>query len=113
MVVGLSAKLVLVGLHRNFQIYVMVLSCIVPHVCSGLPIVKNLVELLKMPKTRIWRVRVMRKCEDWVDVQATSALQAEAEAIKVPHVLSVFSKSAIPGDSPANLAAPVGVREDE
>jgi hypothetical protein len=43
----------------------------------------------------IYRVRVYRKIEDWVEVKAHSALEAETEAYKVPGVLNVFPRSAI------------------
>ena len=43
----------------------------------------------------LYRVRVYRKIEDWVEVKATSQLAAETEAYKVPGVLNVFPKSAI------------------
>ena len=45
-----------------------------------------------------YRVRVYRKVEIWVDVDAYSAAEAEAEAAKVPGVLSVFGQSAVRKD---------------
>jgi hypothetical protein len=65
-----------------------------------------------MPRLTIWRVRVKRAIEAWVDVQATSAVQAEADAINLPGVISVFGKSAIRGDEAALPERPAGVRED-
>ena len=43
----------------------------------------------------IYRVRVYRKVESWVEVKATSPIEAESEAYKVPGVINVFPKSAI------------------
>lgn len=61
----------------------------------------------------IWRVRVRKAAEDWVEVTAGSAPEAAAEAAKVPGVLSVFQGSAILGDKLAGPPAPVvGVQEE-
>lgn len=65
-----------------------------------------------MPRQLIWRVRVKRAIEDSVDVQAATAAQAEADAINLPGVISVFGKSAIRGDQAALPERPLGVRED-
>lgn len=65
-----------------------------------------------MPRLTIWRVRVRRAIEVWVDVQAVTAGQAEAEAIKLPGVISVFGKSAIRSDEAALPERPAGVREE-
>lgn len=46
----------------------------------------------------IWRVRVKRAHEEWIDIEAATAELAEIEAVKVPFVIAVFSKSAIPGE---------------
>ena len=43
----------------------------------------------------LYRVRVYRKVEAWVEVKATSPIEAESEAYKVPGVVNVFPKSAI------------------
>lgn len=59
-----------------------------------------------------WRVRVKRAQESWVEVNAETAGQAEAEAIKVPGVISVFSKSAIRGDEAAAPERAAGVSEE-
>lgn len=59
----------------------------------------------------IWRVRVRRAIEAWVDVSATSSSQAEIEALKVPGVLSVFGQSAMRGDEQALADRPIGVEE--
>ena len=64
-----------------------------------------------MPRTPTWRVRVYRKVEDWVDVEAQSALEAERDAANLPHVLSVFAKSAIRGDAEPLFDRIEGVRE--
>ena len=53
-----------------------------------------------------------RAIEDWVDVEAESAVEAEQKAIAVPGVLSVFSRSAVRGDFVAEADRPVGVREN-
>lgn len=65
-----------------------------------------------MSRLTMWRVRVKRATEVWVDVQATTAHEAEAEAIKLPGVISVFGKSAIRGDEAALPERPAGVREE-
>jgi len=43
-----------------------------------------------------WRVRVMRKIEAFVDVEATGVDDAEAKAAGVPGVVHVFPRSALP-----------------
>lgn len=65
-----------------------------------------------MPRIPIWRVRVRRAIEVWVDVQAVTAAQAEIEAVYVPGVISVFGKSAIRGDEAALPEHPPGVMEE-
>ena len=65
-----------------------------------------------MARLTIWRVRVRRSVEAWVDVEADTAALAEIDAQKVPGVLSVFGKSAIPGNEAAMPERPAGVRED-
>jgi len=60
----------------------------------------------------IWRVRVERKVESWVDVLAHSGHEAEVEAAKVPNVVNVFSQSAIRGDEAARPELPEGVRDE-
>lgn len=65
-----------------------------------------------MSRLIIWRVRVKRSMEVWVDVQAHSATEAEAGAANLPGVISVFGKSAIRGDEAALPERPPGVREE-
>ena len=52
--------------------------------------------------------------ESWVEVQANSALEAETEAYKLPNVVSVFGRSAIPGNKIAASPEPMsaGVQEE-
>ena len=64
-----------------------------------------------MARSIVWRVRVNRATEAWVEVQALSAAQAEIEAAKVPGVINVFGRSAIRGDESAVPEPPVGVME--
>ncbi len=66
-----------------------------------------------MPALIMWRVRVRRAEEVWVDVQAPTAEKAEADAVNLPRVISVFGKSAIRGDQAARPEAAAGVREDD
>lgn len=66
-----------------------------------------------MQRKKPWRVRVMRKVEDWVQVEADSAPAAEVLAGQLPFVLSVFGKSAIPGDKPLVSTDPRGVLDDD
>lgn len=42
-----------------------------------------------------WRVRVMRRIEVFVDVEAIDAEDAERKAIAVPGVVHVFPRSAV------------------
>ena len=65
-----------------------------------------------MARSIVWRVRVKRAIESWVDVEADSPGQAEIEAAKVPGVISVFGKSAVRGDEAAMPERPAGVREE-
>lgn len=59
----------------------------------------------------VWRVRVKREIEAWVDVEANSQIAAEVEARKVPGVVSVFGGSAIRGDQESLPQRPEGVNE--
>ena len=65
-----------------------------------------------MFRQKTWRVRVRRAIEDWVDVQADNALQAEQSAANMPQVLSVFGGSAMPGNKPVDRPIPAGVEDD-
>ena len=61
-----------------------------------------------------FRVRVRKLMETWVDIEATSATEAERQAMMLPGVVSVFDFSAIPTDKPVNSATPdVGIEEGE
>ncbi len=60
----------------------------------------------------IYRVRVKRAVEGWVDVSAHTPAQAELEAAKAPSVISVFPQSAIRGDEAARPESPEGVRDE-
>lgn len=64
-----------------------------------------------MPASKSWRVRVKRAMEDWVEVQADSPQEAEAKALHLPGVLSVFSRMTIRADMRVDVARPVGVEE--
>ena len=65
-----------------------------------------------MPRRFPWRVRVQRTVESWVDVEAFTAAEAEAEARTAPGVTSVFPRSAIRADEMTEQERPVGVREE-
>lgn len=65
-----------------------------------------------MARPTIWRVRVSRCIEAFVDVSAHDDAEAEAEAAKVPGVVSVFARSAIRADQVATPEPAIGVRED-
>ena len=65
-----------------------------------------------MARSIVWRVRVNRATEAWVEVQASTAGEAEVEAAKVPGVTGVFGRSAIRGDESAVPERPVGVMEN-
>lgn len=65
-----------------------------------------------MKKKLVWRVRVMRANEEWVDIEADDALQAETNAAILPRVISVFARSAIRGDKPLGQTLQAGI-EDE
>jgi hypothetical protein len=60
----------------------------------------------------IYRVRVGRLIEDWVEVKAFTARDAEDQAAKVPGVKMVFGRSAILAtDNPRDIENE-NVRED-
>ena len=65
-----------------------------------------------MPRKTPWRVRVKLAVESWVEVQATTPLEAETEAYKLPNVISVFGRSAILGNKIAASPEPAGVQEE-
>jgi hypothetical protein len=61
----------------------------------------------------IWRVRVKRAEEVWIDVEAHTAELAEIEATKVPFVISVFHKSAMPGEKKLFRENPRAIEEED
>ena len=65
-----------------------------------------------MARLTPWRVRVKLAVEGWVDVEAPTAVVAEAEAVKLPGVISVFKSSAIPANQLAEARPPEGVQEE-
>lgn len=60
-----------------------------------------------------FKVRVHKLVELWVDVEASTPAEAEAEAVKVPGVVSVFAKSAMRADRPADEPGPISVEDDK
>ena len=61
-----------------------------------------------MPRTPQWK----RAVEEWVQVEAENALDAESEAYKAPGVISVFSQSAIRADFVPPEERQLGVLDD-
>ena len=59
-----------------------------------------------------WRVRVKLALETWVDIEAPNASTAEAEAAKLPGVISVFKLSATLANKIAGVQLAAGVEED-
>ena len=64
-----------------------------------------------MTKPRLWRVRVKRAIEDWVQVEADTPLQAELDAANMIGVISVFGGSAMRGDRPIDQVPPAGIED--
>lgn len=60
-------------------------------------------------------MRVYRKVEDWLEVAADNAFDAETIAEGRPGVLSVFRRSAIPADRPLGTNPNIrqGVEDDD
>jgi hypothetical protein len=46
-------------------------------------------------RPKLWRVRVLRQEEAWVDVEAHDRAEAYVEAAKRPRVVNVFPRSAV------------------
>lgn len=59
-----------------------------------------------------WKVRVKRLIEDWVDVNAHTAREAEDLARVLPGVSFVYAPSAVPADKVAEKGPAIGVEED-
>lgn len=66
-----------------------------------------------MRRQKLWRVRVNRAVEEWVDVSADTPLQAEQLAANLPKVISVFAGSALKGDKPVGTYVPAAGIEDD
>lgn len=64
-----------------------------------------------MSRPIMWRVRVTRLSEEWVDVSAHDLHEAERMASNLPRVYSVFVGSAIRGDEASRPEPPEGVQE--
>lgn len=65
-------------------------------------------------KGKPWRVRVKRLVEDWVEVHADTAREAELLAGVLPGVALVFDSSAVPGGKLASEPTPaIGVEDEE
>jgi len=46
-------------------------------------------------RPKLWRVRVLRQVEAWVDVESIDKIHAEIEARRVPGVVNVFPGSSV------------------
>jgi hypothetical protein len=66
----------------------------------------------QLHRNRPYRVRVHRKIEDWVEVEAADAAEAERLAINIPGVISVFPRSAMLGDKPVPREAQQGIETE-
>ena len=65
-----------------------------------------------MARPKPWHVRVIRRIEDTVLVYVHDEAEAYVEAAKMPGVLSVMLKSAIPADKVAGAEPPPGIAEE-
>jgi hypothetical protein len=65
-----------------------------------------------MARPKPWRVRVIRRIEDSVEVYVHDEAEAYVEAGKLPGVMTVLLKSAMPADKVAGADAPPGIAEE-
>jgi hypothetical protein len=65
-----------------------------------------------MARPKPWRVRVIRRIDDSVEVYVRDEAEAYVEAAKMPGVMSVILKSAMPTDKVAGADPPPGVSEE-
>jgi hypothetical protein len=61
----------------------------------------------------LWRVRVSRLVEDWVEVTAATKIEAEVAAVGLPGVRNVFAGSAISADFNPAPRRPAGVHDED
>lgn len=66
-----------------------------------------------MNRKKRWRVRVYRKIEDWVDVQADSVEEAEKGALVLPGVLSVIAGNTMSGEKPVGQIVHQSIADDD
>jgi len=64
-------------------------------------------------KKKRWRVRVLRKIEDWVEEVADTAQEAEILASTKPGIISIFPGMTMSGEKPVGTHVPIGVVEDD
>lgn len=62
---------------------------------------------------KTWQVRVYRKTEDVINVQAETAQQAEQLAKTLPNVISVLTGMTVSGDKPAGQVVSLQGIEDD
>jgi hypothetical protein len=65
-----------------------------------------------MRRQKTWKVRVVRKLEDWIDVQADNPLQAELLAASIPNIVSILTGMTMLGDRPL-AEAPAGIEDGD
>lgn len=65
-----------------------------------------------MNRKKRWRVRVYRKIEDWVEVQADDIASAEKEASVLPGVLSVITGNTMSGEKPVGQVFSQSIEDD-
>lgn len=59
-----------------------------------------------MKPAKVWQIRVQRKIEDWVTVEASSKEEAELKASQLPGIVNVFTGLSMRGDKPAGTSIP-------
>lgn len=66
-----------------------------------------------MRRQKLWRVRVRRSIEDWIDVSADTPQQAEEQAAVLPGVISVFGNSAMDGSKPVGQVVTAAIEDND
>lgn len=66
-----------------------------------------------MNNQKRWRVRVIRRQEDWAEIKAADATEAEQLAANLPGVISIMTGMTMSAEKPVHERAPLGLLDDD
>lgn len=66
-----------------------------------------------MQMKKRWKVRVIRRMEDWTEIKAADATEAEALAANLPGVISILTGMTMSAEKPVSERVPLGLMDND